>query len=187
MNGRSCKMPAPGRSEESIPADSDPVRAGMVPARKETMTRSTRYPSDEPSTAPVDGVASSVKHLLSASARYTSARVRLLMLEARLAAEDTKGALALCLFAAAGMMAGSLLLVVAIVLWVARLFMNGDTALASAVLGVVLLITTLFLLRKSLKSISAQDLFPVTKAEFNVDKQWLQELPRRTPGTNARS
>ncbi len=151
------------------------------------MTRFTRYPSDEPSTTPVDGVASSVKHLLSASARYTSARVRLLMLEARLAAADTKGALVLCLLAAAGMMAGSLLLVVAIVLWVARLFMNGDTALASAVLGVVLLITTFFLLRKSLKSISAQDLFPVTKSEFNVDKQWINELPQRTPGTNGRS
>ena len=151
------------------------------------MTRSPRYRSDEHAAPPADGVVSSFKHILSASGRYASARARLLALEARLAAEDTKGALVLCLIASAGMMAGSVLLVVAIVLWTARLFMNGDNALASAVLGGVFLITAIFLFGKARKSIRAQSLFPVTHAEFNVDKQWLQELPQITPGTNGRS
>ncbi len=151
------------------------------------MTRFRRNPSNEPSIPAVDGVATSVKYLLSASARYAGARVRLLLLEARLAAEDTKGPLVLCLIAAAGLAAGSLLMLTALVLGVARLFMNGDAALASAVLGGVLLTTAFLMLVKALKSIRAQELFPVTKSEFNVDKQWINELPQRAPGNNGRS
>lgn len=148
--------------------------------------RFTEYEVHDRTTAPADGVALSVKHLLSASGRYVSARVRLLILEARLAAGEMKGALVLCLLAAAGLLTGGVLLVVAIVLWVARLLMGGDTALASGVIGLVLLGIAFFLLSRARRSVSAQNLFPVTKAEFNLDKQWLHELPQKPPGSNGR-
>ena len=127
-----------------------------------------------------------MKQLLSASGRYMSARARLLALEARLAAGDMKGALLLFIFALAGLLAGALFLSVAIVLWVARLFLEGDTALASGIIGGVFLGLALFLVWRGRRLISAQNLFPVTKAEFNLDKQWLHELPQKTHGPNGR-
>ena len=148
--------------------------------------RFTQYPPDEQSTPHVDGVATSVKKLLSASGRYTSARVRLLLLETRLAAGDMKGALVLFIFALAGLLAGAFFLAVALVLWIARLFLAGDTALASGIIGGLLLGTAAFLIWRARRLISAQNLFPVTKAEFNLDKQWLHELPQKTHGPNGR-
>ena len=148
------------------------------------MMRFTQYPPVDQATSQTDGVAPSVKHLLSASGRYVSARARLLMLEARLAAGDIKGALLLSLLAVTGLMAGSVLLIVAVVLWVARLFLDGDTALASAILGVVLLGAAFLLFWRARRSLSAQNLFPVTKDEFNLDKQWLHAIPQKSNGSN---
>lgn len=147
--------------------------------------RSTRYAPDEEKTPP-GGVSSSVKQLLSATGRYASARGRLLVLEGKLAASDVKGALLLFVLALAGLLAGALFLSVALVLWVARLFMNGDTALASGVVGVVMIATAVFLAWSARRKLSAKNLFPVTKAEFNLDKQWLQDYPQKTHGSNGR-
>lgn len=127
-----------------------------------------------------------MKQLLSASGRYASARARLLLLEGRLAAGDMKGALILVFVALAGLIAGALFVGVAVVLWVARLFMEGDTALASGVIGAVCLATAVILMWRALRMVSAQNFFPVTKAEFNLDKQWLHELPQNAQGSNGR-
>ena len=148
--------------------------------------RFTQHPPDDQATPHADGVASSVKQLLSASGRYASARARLLLLEARLAAGDVKGALILFILALAGLLAGAVFVSVAVVLWVARLFLAGDTALASGIIGGVLLGLAIFLIWRARRLISAQNLFPVTKTEFNLDKQWLHELPQKTRGSNGR-
>lgn len=144
-----------------------------------------RHTNDQ-SAIPADGVVSSIRHMASAGGRYVGARARLLLLEARLAAGDLKGSLVLCIIAAAGFIAGLILLMVAVVLWVARFFMAGDTALASGVIGIVLLGAGFLLVWCVRRSLGSKDLFPVTKSEFNLNTQWLHELREKPPGSNGK-
>lgn len=124
-----------------------------------------------------EGVRTSVKQIVSASARYAGARLRLAMLETKLAARDVRRATLFLTLAAFGALTGFALLIAGLVLWIARLFLSGNTAAASAIIGFVLLAGAFFLSRGALRSMKGKSFYPVTKTELNRDKQWLHKLP----------
>jgi len=124
-----------------------------------------------------EGVRTSVKQVVSASARYAVARMRLAVLETKLAARDVKKATLFLTIALIGALTGFALLITGLVLWVARLLLNGNTAAASAIIGAVLLAGAFFLSRGALRSMRGKSFYPVTKTELNRDKQWLHKLP----------
>jgi hypothetical protein len=103
--------------------------------------------------------------------------MRLAMLETKLAAGDVKKATVLLMIAIFGALTGFALLVTGLVLWIAQLFLSGNTAAASALTGAVLLGAAFFLIRGALGSVKAKSFYPVTKTELNRDKQWLHNLP----------
>ena len=124
-----------------------------------------------------EGVRASVKQVAVATAQYASARLRLAALETRLAAGQVKTAAVLMVGALIGGLAAAGLLMTGLVIWLARTVFNGDTAAASAAVGVVLLVAVFFAIRAAMKSLKGKSFYPVTRTELNRDKEWLHQLP----------
>jgi uncharacterized membrane protein YqjE len=151
--------------------------AGMDSATLEATMRYLPPRTDDAAHHANEGVRTSVKQIISASGRYASARVRLMLLETRLAAMDVKKATIFLGIAAAGALTGFVMLAAGLVLWIARLFLNGNTAAASALTGAVLLGIAALFTWTGLRSVRGKSFYPVTRTELNRDKQWLHKLP----------
>jgi uncharacterized membrane protein YqjE len=124
-------------------------------------------------TACDNGIVTSARHVLSAAGRYAGARTKLLLLEGRAAARDSVKALLFFSVAVAGGFFGALLLTAALVLWIAQQWLQGNYAAACALTGLTFLGAAALLVWQARRAVQARNFFPVTKAEFHRDKQWL--------------
>jgi uncharacterized membrane protein YqjE len=129
-----------------------------------------------PDTLPHPGAVVSMKKLIAALTRYLDARVRLLTLETKLVARDVKSGV--LMLGVAGLLAGTafLVLAAALVLWLTEWLPHGNGAAACGIVAGLFLVVAGFLVWRGRRSFQGQNWLPVTRTEFNTDKQWLKEL-----------
>jgi hypothetical protein len=122
----------------------------------------------------VPGSKTSAKQLLAAVLRYANARGRLAALEAKIAWTEMKTGLVLMGAAAVALAAAFAVITAGLVLLLIQWLPQGNGAAACGVVAGIMILAALVMLRLGRKALGAQNFFPVTRAEIQIDQQCLK-------------
>jgi uncharacterized membrane protein YqjE len=112
--------------------------------------------------------------MLAAAVRYATARGRLAALEAKIAVGEMKLAAVMIGGAGVALAIAFAIITVGLILLLMQVLPQGNGAAACGVVAGVLILTALLMLRAGRKALSAQNFFPVTRAEIHIDQQCLK-------------